>query len=120
VNDQNKVEYRPVRLGIHVDTMRVVAQGASTSDWVVVNGLQRARPGAVVTPERAEMATPSADKAEPARKEQPAEKTEEKSRAKAAATSPPDDKKATAPPKSQTEDKTKGAPAKTDTSDVKK
>jgi multidrug efflux pump subunit AcrA (membrane-fusion protein) len=51
VNDKNIVEYRPVKLGPRFDSMRVVESGVKVSDWVVVNGLQRARPGAEVKPE---------------------------------------------------------------------
>lgn len=53
VNDKNVVEYKPVKLGIHVGEMRVVENGIKPTDRVVVNGLQRARPGAPVNPELA-------------------------------------------------------------------
>jgi RND family efflux transporter MFP subunit len=56
VNDKNVVEYRTVRLGMHADNLRVVESGIDPNDWVVVNGLQRARPGAKVTPEQSKMA----------------------------------------------------------------
>lgn len=55
VNDENVVEYRPVRLGIDSGGMRVVEQGITAEDLVVVNGLQRARPGAEVQPQQVEM-----------------------------------------------------------------
>ena len=53
VNAENEVEYRPIQVSLEVDDLRVVDEGLSPDDWVVVNGLQRARPGATVTPERA-------------------------------------------------------------------
>lgn len=53
VNDENTVEYRPVELGIAVDGMRVVASGLRADERIVVNGLQRARPGEEVVPELA-------------------------------------------------------------------
>jgi RND family efflux transporter MFP subunit len=53
VNSQNVVEPRPVRVGQTVDHMRVISQGVSESDWVVVNGIQRARPGFKVNPAQA-------------------------------------------------------------------
>jgi len=53
VNDENVVEYRSVETGALLDGMRVVLQGISASDRVVVNGLQRARPGAKVSPAEA-------------------------------------------------------------------
>lgn len=56
VNEKNVVEYRPVQLGIHVDDLRVVETGIKPTDQVVVNGLQRARPGTPVTPEQAKPA----------------------------------------------------------------
>lgn len=54
VNEKNIVEYRPVHVGIAVGTMRVVNDGIKPEDWIVVNGLQRARPGAPVDPQRQE------------------------------------------------------------------
>ncbi len=54
VNDKNVVEYRPVKLGIQVSDLRVIADGIRAEDWVVVNGMQRARPGTPVRPQRAE------------------------------------------------------------------
>jgi RND family efflux transporter MFP subunit len=50
VNNKNVVEYRPVGLGMRVDGMRVVEEGIKDGEWVVVNGIQRARPGAPVSP----------------------------------------------------------------------
>jgi RND family efflux transporter MFP subunit len=55
VNDENKVEYRPVELGIAVEGMRVIKKGVKAGEWVVVNGLQRARPGAEVQPQKTEL-----------------------------------------------------------------
>jgi hypothetical protein len=54
VNAENKVEYRAVELGLAADGMREVISGISPDDWVVINGLQRAQPGATVKPTRAE------------------------------------------------------------------
>jgi RND family efflux transporter MFP subunit len=59
VDDKNVVQYRPVKLGIHVGQMRVIESGVQASDSVIVNGLQRARPGAVVQPVPAEANTDS-------------------------------------------------------------
>lgn len=44
------VEYRPVTLGPLVDGLRVVRSGLAARETVVVNGLQRVRPGAKVSP----------------------------------------------------------------------
>jgi RND family efflux transporter MFP subunit len=51
VNGENTVEYRPEELGIASNGWRVVEEGLSATDRVVVNGLQRARPGAKVNPQ---------------------------------------------------------------------
>ena len=59
VNEQNVVEYRPVKIGARVDRMRVIEEGLQPNDWVVVKGLLRARPGAAVTPSRQEMNVPA-------------------------------------------------------------
>ena len=64
VNDKNVVEYRSVRTGIHFGALRVIEDGVTKNDWVVVNGLQRARPGATVNPERAKMTAPPTIKVE--------------------------------------------------------
>jgi RND family efflux transporter MFP subunit len=50
VGDKNIVEYRPVKLGIVTNGLRVVEDGVGPDDLIVVNGLQRARPGAPVAP----------------------------------------------------------------------
>lgn len=55
VNDKKVVEYRPVKLGTGSRGMRVVEEGIKPGDWVVVNGLQRARPGVEVNPQQAQM-----------------------------------------------------------------
>lgn len=48
VNDQNIVEQRSVTVGQKEDGMRVIKQGLEGNEWVVVNGIQRTRPGATV------------------------------------------------------------------------
>jgi len=53
VNDQDTVEYRPVKLGPTIDGLRVVREGIQANDWVVVNGLTNLRAGAKVVPKRA-------------------------------------------------------------------
>jgi len=56
VTEKNLVEYRPVKLGRSDAGLRVVEEGLNPGDWVIVNGIQRARPGAEVAPEKVEMA----------------------------------------------------------------
>jgi RND family efflux transporter MFP subunit len=60
VNDQNVVEQRPVKTGALVSGMRVIEEGLRPDDWVVVSGIQRARPGAKVTPVKEGTAPPAA------------------------------------------------------------
>jgi multidrug efflux system membrane fusion protein len=49
VNGEGKAEYRPIKLGPVVDGLRVVREGLQPGEKIVVNGLQRVRPGAPVT-----------------------------------------------------------------------
>nr|MBA3556107.1 efflux transporter periplasmic adaptor subunit [Gemmatimonadales bacterium] len=49
------VDYRPVQLGRLIDGFRVVDSGLVAGEQIVINGLQRVRPGAKVTPKTAPM-----------------------------------------------------------------
>ncbi|MBI5521548.1 MAG: efflux RND transporter periplasmic adaptor subunit [Desulfarculus sp.] len=53
VNEQNLVEARPVKVGASLDGKRIVTSGLTGGERIVVNGLQKARPGSPVTPEEA-------------------------------------------------------------------
>lgn len=53
VKDDNTVEAKPVTLGPLDDGLRVIREGLKAEDKVIVNGLQRARVGAKVTPQTA-------------------------------------------------------------------
>lgn len=56
VDEKNIVKQQFVELGpLQDDGLRVIVSGLKPETWVVVNGLQRARPGQPVTPQRAEM-----------------------------------------------------------------
>ncbi len=55
-NQDDVVEQRPVQIGALIDGMRVIEQGVSADDWVVVEGIQRAIPGSKVAPQRMEPA----------------------------------------------------------------
>lgn len=49
VNAQNVVEQRTVTVGqLEEGGLRVIKQGLQGDEWVVVNGIQRTRPGATV------------------------------------------------------------------------
>lgn len=51
IGDGNKAEYREVQLGAPVDGLRVITSGLKAGERIVVNGLQRVRPGVVVAPQ---------------------------------------------------------------------
>lgn len=51
VDAENKIAYRPVVLGAATEGARIVESGLADGDRVVVSGLQRIRPGAVVDPQ---------------------------------------------------------------------
>ncbi len=66
VNKDNVVEQRMVKTGILEGTLRVIEEGISKDDLVVVNAIQRARPGAVVNPKKVDITLPQAsEKAAP-------------------------------------------------------
>jgi multidrug efflux system membrane fusion protein len=56
VNGDNTAAYRPVKLGANVDGLRIVADGLKPGERIVVGGLQRVRPGALVIPQPMQMA----------------------------------------------------------------
>ena len=56
VNAENHVEYRAVTLGDKVGNMRIITSGLTARDKIVVDGLQRVRPGAAVMPNDVAMA----------------------------------------------------------------
>lgn len=51
VDAGNTVAYRQVELGALVDGERIVEKGLNAGDRIVISGLQRIRPGAVVAPQ---------------------------------------------------------------------
>jgi RND family efflux transporter MFP subunit len=55
VGADNAATYTPVQLGPIVDGLRVVRTGLQTNDRIIVNGLQRVRPGSPVTPKEVAM-----------------------------------------------------------------
>ena len=66
VADENQVEQRYVKIGALRDGMRVILEGLTPEDEVVVKGIQRAIPGAKVTPLQAQAEKPD-KKTEPAK-----------------------------------------------------
>lgn len=55
VDASDKAQYREVTLGASVDGLRVVLAGLKAGERIVVNGLQRVRPGATIKPEAVAM-----------------------------------------------------------------
>ncbi|MEO8122134.1 MAG: efflux RND transporter periplasmic adaptor subunit, partial [Rhodoferax sp.] len=55
VGADNKAVYREVTLGASVNGLRIVKDGLAANERIVVNGLQRVRPGALVAPQAVEM-----------------------------------------------------------------
>ncbi len=66
VNDKDEVVYHPVKVGKLDRGLRVIAEGISADDRVIVSGLQRVRPGSKVKPN---------DVSKPVRAEKPDLKT---------------------------------------------
>ncbi|MFG0382318.1 multidrug efflux RND transporter periplasmic adaptor subunit MexE [Pseudomonas sp. zbq_18] len=59
LDKNNAVQYRAIELGPKLEGLRIVRQGLSKGEQIVVNGLQRAMPGAPVDPQRVPMADDS-------------------------------------------------------------
>lgn len=51
VGENNVVDYRAVKLGRLYDGLRIVEEGLTPGERIVVNGLQRVRPGVTVAPQ---------------------------------------------------------------------
>jgi multidrug efflux system membrane fusion protein len=56
VDKTNRTVYREVRIGSNQDGLRVVSSGLKAGERIVVNGLQRVRPGDLVSPHPVAMA----------------------------------------------------------------
>ena len=61
VNAETNVEQRQVTLGPRVDREQIVTKGLAAEDRVIVAGVQRARPGAPVTPQEAKPEPPASN-----------------------------------------------------------
>lgn len=57
LDTENKVQYRGVTLGKKHNCLRLITSGLQAGDSIVVNGLQRVRPGAAVDPVPVAMAS---------------------------------------------------------------
>lgn len=56
LGDNNTVNYRAIELGPKLEGLRIVRSGLAKGEKIVVNGLQRAMPGATVDPQSVPMA----------------------------------------------------------------
>jgi multidrug efflux system membrane fusion protein len=59
VGDDSKAAYREVTLGATVNGQRIVTSGLKPGERIIVNGLQRVRPGMLIAPQPAQMASAS-------------------------------------------------------------
>jgi RND family efflux transporter MFP subunit len=55
VDEKNEVAFRPVRLGATHDGLRAIVEGLNAGEHVIIDGLQRVRPGSVVQPKPGDM-----------------------------------------------------------------
>jgi multidrug efflux system membrane fusion protein len=55
IDKDNKAQYREVTLGASANGLRIVTQGLQAGERIVVNGVQRVRPGSLVAPETVAM-----------------------------------------------------------------
>jgi multidrug efflux system membrane fusion protein len=56
LGDDGKVAYRAIELGPKLEGLRIVRSGLGEGETIVVNGLQRVRPGNAVEPKSVPMA----------------------------------------------------------------
>lgn len=61
IDHDNKALYREVTLGAVTDGLRIITAGLKPGERIVVNGLQRVKPGAVVAPQMVSMGGKSAN-----------------------------------------------------------
>jgi RND family efflux transporter MFP subunit len=58
MNGDNTVEYRMVQLGPLIHGFRVIRDGLEPNDWFIANGVQRAKTGLKVSPEKHDISVP--------------------------------------------------------------
>ncbi len=76
VNDKDEVVYRRVKTGMQVDQYRVIDEGVSLTDRVIIRGLQRVRPGVKANPKTEEEAKAATAKRDNEKKESDAKAAE--------------------------------------------
>src|SRR5580704_9041384 len=55
VNSKNEVVFRPVELGALHEGLRAISEGLTAGERVIIDGLQRVRPGVIVSPTPGDM-----------------------------------------------------------------
>jgi RND family efflux transporter MFP subunit len=70
VSEDGSVARRNIKLGPLYENLRVVREGLAAEEWVVIRGLQRARPGIKVAPKREALTLSEAPAAKPVAKAQ--------------------------------------------------
>ncbi|WP_433847864.1 efflux RND transporter periplasmic adaptor subunit [Acinetobacter proteolyticus] len=75
VDAKNQTAYREVKLGAQQDGLQIINSGLQVGDRIVVNGLQRIRPGDPVSPHLVAMPNPQIITDNTAQQPQPTEKT---------------------------------------------
>jgi len=70
VGEDGSVARRNIKLGPLYEGLRVVREGLAAEEWVIIRGLQRARPGIKVTPKREALTLSAAPAAKPVAKAQ--------------------------------------------------
>lgn len=75
VDAKNQTAYREVKLGAQQDGLQIINRGLQVGDRIVVNGLQRIRPGDPVKPHLIAMPNPQIIADNTAQQPQPSEKT---------------------------------------------
>ncbi len=72
VNEEDRVDHRSVKTGAPVENLRVIEEGLTGNERVIVKGLQRAIPGRQVTPDSGPLpAAAGSSMSEPQKKEGP-------------------------------------------------
>ena len=50
IGSGNRVEFRPVKVGDRIDSMSIIEEGLKAGETVIVEGIQKVKPGVVVNP----------------------------------------------------------------------
>jgi RND family efflux transporter MFP subunit len=65
VNEDHVVQRVSVGIGTQVNHLRVIEEGLTEKDWIVIKGIQKATPGRLVTPEKQDSGTSPTIPAQP-------------------------------------------------------